>query len=143
MTGLLDELSHLHLIGVAIGAGLGAILRAAVDRVIVGRLGSTRLPWATLTVNVAGSLLLGLVLAMDQVPWATSGEDAAEAVRTLHLVVGTGFCGGLTTFSTYSVESFLLLLDGRRRAAVGYAVLTMGLGMLAVVAGWALGAGIG
>ena len=83
-------------------------------------------------------------LAMDQVPWATgTGEDAAEAVRTLHLVVGTGFCGGLTTFSTYSVESFLLLLDGRRRAAVGYAVLTMGLGMLALVAGGAVGAAVG
>ena len=143
MTGVLAEISQLHLVGVALGAGLGAVLRAAVDRFIVLRRGSTRLPWATLGVNVAGSLLLGLVLAVDQVPWAEATDDPAEAVRTLHLVVGTGFCGGLTTFSTYSVESFLMLLDGRRRAALGYAALTVGLGMLAVVAGWSIGSAIG
>jgi fluoride exporter len=144
VSDLIDQVSHLHLLGVAMGAGLGAILRAGVDRTIVRRFGSTRLPWATLTVNVAGSLLLGLVLALDSVAlFAATSAEAAEAARTLHLVVGTGFCGGLTTFSTYSVESFLLLQERRGRAAVGYAVLTMGLGMAAVVLGTAIGDAVG
>lgn len=144
MSDLLAEISRLHLVGVALGAGLGAMLRAAVDRLIVRRLGSTRLPWATLTVNVAGSLLLGFVLALDSFSLlAGTPQEAADAAVTLHLVVGTGFSGGLTTFSTYSVESFLLLLDGRRRAAVGYAALTMGLGMAAVIAGTVVGEWVG
>jgi CrcB protein len=144
MTGLLEQISELHLVGVALGAGLGAMGRAAVDRAVVGRLGATRLPWATLAVNVVGSLLLGFVLALDAIAWgAASPAEAAEAARTWHVVLGTGFCGGLTTFSTYSVESFLLLHEGRRRAALGYAALTVGLGMGAVLLGTALGQALG
>lgn len=144
MSALWEQASHVHLLGVALGAGLGAILRAAVDRAIVRRRGATRLPWATLTVNVLGSLLLGLVLAIgDLTTFADTPAQAQEAARTLHLVVGTGFCGGLTTFSTYSVESFLLILERRRSAAVGYAALTMGLGMAAVVLGTWLGGAVG
>ena len=144
MSALLEQVSHMHLLGVAVGSGFGAIVRAAVDRAVVRRHGATRLPWATLSVNVLGSLLLGLVLAIGALPtFADTPAGAQEAARTLHLVVGTGFCGGLTTFSTYSVESFLLLLERRRAAAVGYAALTMGLGMAAVILGTSLGGAFG
>ena len=140
MSALLEQVSNLHLLGVALGAGLGAILRAGVDRTVVRRFGSTSLPWATLAVNVAGSLLLGLVLAVGSITlFADTPAQAVDAARTAHLVVGTGFCGGLTTFSTHSVESFLLILERRRAAAVGYAGLTMGLGMAAVILGTWLG----
>jgi CrcB protein len=120
-------------LGVAMGSGLGAVVRALADRRVTARFGATTLPWATLAVNVAGSLLLGLVLART----AGAGADG-EAWR---LVVGTGFCGGLTTFSTASVESWLLLRERRGRAALAYAVLTMALGLAAVALGTALGGG--
>ena len=139
MTGLLEQLSHLHLLGVALGAGLGAVCRAAVDRTVTARFGPTRLPWATLAVNVVGSFVLGLLLAFTAVAVAGSGP-AAETAETWRLVVGTGFAGGLTTFSTFSLESFLLLREGRPRGAVAYAGLTVGLGMAAVVLGEWLGA---
>jgi CrcB protein len=144
MNALLEQVSQLHLLGVALGAGLGAILRAAVDRAVVRRYGATRLPWATLSVNVLGSLVLGFVLALGAITvFADTPAEAQDAARTVHLVVGTGFCGGLTTFSTYSVESFLLMLESRRRAAAGYAALTMGLGMAAVILGTWLGGAVG
>jgi CrcB protein len=103
MSGILEQASQLHLAGVAVGAGLGAMVRAAVDRTITARVGPTRLPWATLAVNVAGSFLLGFVLALTAAALGGS-DDAAESAETLRLVVGTGFCGGLTTFSTFSFE---------------------------------------
>jgi CrcB protein len=138
----LADASGLHLLGVALGAGLGACVRAFVDRTVVAMAGPTRLPWATLAVNVAGSLLLGLVLAWSLAA-AASDPAGADAAETWRLVVGTGFCGGLTTFSTASVEAYLLLREGRGRAALAYAALTMGLGMAAVVLGDRLGAALG
>jgi fluoride exporter len=129
-------LDELHLLGVALGAGVGSMVRALVDRSITARVGLTRLPWATLAVNVVGSFVLGVVLG-----WTAGslvGSDA-EAAHTMRLVIGTGFCGGLTTFSTFTVESWALLREGRPRGALAYAALTMALGMAAVVLGTALG----
>lgn len=135
---LLEQVSQLHLVGVSIGAGLGAMCRAALDRGVVARFGPPPLPWATLAVNVAGSFLLGLVLA-----WPAGLATGTEASETVRLVVGTGFCGGLTTFSTFSYESFLLLREGRARGAQLYVGLTVGLGMAAVVLGDTLGTALG
>lgn len=139
MSSLLQEFSNLHVLAVAVGAGLGAMVRAAVDRGMVARWGVLRLPYATLAVNVVGSFLLGVVLA-----WAAGpppGVDA-ETARTVQLALGTGFCGGLTTFSTFSFEAFLLLREQRHRAALVYAALTIVLAMAAVVVGEALGAAL-
>jgi CrcB protein len=129
----MSDLGGWAVLGVAAGSGLGAVVRALADRRVTARFGPTQLPWATLAVNVAGSLLLGLVLGRS----AAAGAGA-DAVR---LVVGTGFCGGLTTFSTASVESWLLLREQRRRAALAYVVLSMGLGLAAVAIGTALAGG--
>jgi CrcB protein len=139
MSGALGGISDLHLLAVAVGAGLGAMCRAAVDRGMVARWGVLRLPYATLAVNVAGSFLLGVVLA-----WAAGPPAGVEPgmVDTVRLAVGTGFCGGLTTFSTFSFESFLLLREQRHRAALAYAALTMVLAMAGVVVGEALGSAL-
>jgi CrcB protein len=138
VSGLLAEASNLHLLAVAVGAGVGAVCRAAVDRGIVARVGVLRLPYATLLVNVLGSFLLGVVLA-----WAAGATAVdADTVDTWRLTLGTGFCGGLTTFSTYSVESYLMIREGRPRACLVYAALTIGLAMAALVAGDALGAAL-
>ncbi|BBH65828.1 putative fluoride ion transporter CrcB 2 [Actinoplanes sp. OR16] len=94
---------------VALGAALGAPLRFAVDRWI----GS---PWGTLTVNVVGSLLLGLILGAPLSP-------------TLTALLGTGFCGALTTYSTFSWETLSMARRGERAAAFGYVAASVSLGL--------------
>ena len=142
---LLEEISQLHLVGVALGAGMGAVCRGGLDVALIRRVGLTRLPWATLAVNVVGTFVLGLVLgwsaavAADRMSSASQVEDAL----TLELVIGTGFAGGLTTFSTFSWESFRLVGEGRQRAMLTYAGLTLGLTLLAVAGGIALGGWLG
>jgi CrcB protein len=109
------------------GAG-GAVARYGVDGAIRGRWPSHR-PWATLVVNVSGSLLLGvitgLVLYRDQ-------------TETLRLVVGTGFCGGFTTFSTTSFETVRLAQTRSRRAGAGYLAATAALTLGAAALGLAV-----
>lgn len=138
MNGILEEISRLHLAGVALGAGAGAVIRAAVDRILAARVGPTRLPWATMLVNVLGSFILGFLMALTAQAVAGDGPDA-DAARTMRLIIGTGFCGGLTTFSTFSVESFTMLREGRPRAAYAYVAITIVVALAAVLAGEALG----
>jgi CrcB protein len=110
---------------VALGAAVGAPLRFLTDRVMQARFG-TAFPWGTLTVNVAGSFVLGLVLGLPLAP---------ETVALL----GTGFCGALTTYSTFSWEILALSRRGELLAATGYALLSITAGMGAAVIGGALG----
>ena len=79
---------------VVLGAAVGAPLRYATDRLVQSR-HDTGFPWGTFTVNVTGSFVLGLVLAAT-----TSPEVLA--------LVGTGFCGALTTYSTFGHETLQL-----------------------------------
>jgi CrcB protein len=100
---------------IAAGA-VGALVRYLVSRAFA----AARLPWAVLVVNVAGSALGGAVLGL-----VTRAELSAD----LRLVVLTGLCGGLTTFSTLSVETVQLVLEGRPRAAVSSIVANLVLGI--------------
>jgi CrcB protein len=79
---------------VALGAAVGAPLRYLTDRLIQARAGSA-FPWGTLTVNVTGSLVLGFVLGIPADPALTA-------------LIGTGFCGALTTYSTFAYETLRL-----------------------------------
>jgi CrcB protein len=102
---------------VAVGAAVGAALRFT----IASRL-DDRLPWGTLVVNVAGSFVLGLLSGL-----ALSAQPAA--------LLGTGFCGGFTTYSAFAVQTHRL---GARRGSA-YAAATIGLALAACAAGFALG----
>jgi CrcB protein len=113
---------------VALAGSAGALARFGLDGGIRRRWPTT-FPWATLVVNVTGSLLLGLVTGLV----LFRGEP--DALRT---IVGTGFCGGYTTFSTASVETVRLLQTGRRRQAATNAVSSLLLTVLAGGAGLAL-----
>lgn len=102
------------------GAAVGAPLRYLSDRAIQSR-HDTVFPWGTFTVNVLGSLILGIV---------TGAVSAGGASPQVQLALGTGLCGALTTYSTFSYETLRLLeSDTRFFAAVNViASIVAGLG---------------
>ena len=122
---------------VFLGGGIGAVCRYLVTTQIGMRLG-TFFPFGTLTVNVIGSLLMGLIMGALAVLARTSGL-LPEQVR---LLLTVGFLGGFTTFSTFSLESYTLLKAGRRGAAALYILLSVGLCLLGVWLGRLLAARI-
>ncbi|MFI6515172.1 fluoride efflux transporter CrcB [Spirillospora sp. NPDC050679] len=109
---------------VALGAAVGAPLRYLTDRMMQARTGS-RFPWGTFTVNVAGSALLGFLAALP----------ADGAVMAL---AGTGFCGALTTYSTFSYETLRLAEDGARTHALLNVAASVTAGLGAAYCGMAL-----
>lgn len=113
---------------VAAGAAVGAPLRYLTDRAVQTRVGGA-FPWGTVTVNALGSLVLGLVAG------ATLNAQGSD----LRLLVGTGFCGALTTYSTLSYETVRLVEDGSRLLAMANTVITVLAGFGAVVLGYAVG----
>jgi CrcB protein len=113
---------------VVAGGLLGAPVRYLTDLLVQSR-HSSRLPWGTLTVNVAGSLLLGLVAGL-----AAAGHAPAWVLT----LVGVGFCGALTTFSTFSFETFRLLDERLWTTALVNVVVSVAAGLGAVAVGfWA------
>jgi CrcB protein len=112
-------------------AVLGAGAVGAVARYLVGLAfaRSGGLPWAVLIVNTVGSAIAGWMLALT----VTASVDP-----NLALVVLTGLCGGLTTFSTWSVETIQLALEGKRANAVANIVVTLIAGILAASSFFAL-----
>lgn len=117
---------------VLVGGAVGAPLRYLTDLLVQARHDSV-LPWGTLTVNVVGSLVLGVV---------ASAVVHAGSPAWLLTLVGTGFCGALTTFSTFGFETLRLLEDGSWAEALVNVGLSLVAGMLAVVAGWSLVAAV-
>lgn len=111
-----------------VAGGLGAVLRFVVDGAVKARLGDDY-PWGTLLINVSGSFVLGVLTGL--VIFRSGSGD-------LRVVLGTGFCGGYTTFSTASVETVRLAQRGASARAVGYAAGTAVLGVLAAALGLAV-----
>jgi fluoride exporter len=102
---------------VALGAAVGAPTRYLTDRAVQARLG-TAFPWGTFTVNVAGCFILG----------ALTGTVPTHVLA----LVGTGFCGALTTYSTFSWEAYKL----PPVRSVGYVVASTAVGLGAAALGW-------
>lgn len=114
---------------VAAGA-VGAPLRYLVDGAVQERVGGA-FPWGTLAVNVSGSLLLGFVTGL-----ALYHSFPA----TPRAVLGGGFCGAYTTFSTFTFETARLVEEGARSEAVRNVLATVTAGAAAAAAGLALAA---
>ncbi|MEU6327691.1 fluoride efflux transporter CrcB [Streptomyces sp. NPDC047049] len=114
---------------VVAGAMVGAPLRFLTDRYVQSR-HDTVFPWGTFTVNVAGSLILGLL---------TGAACAGAASSHVQLLLGTGLCGALTTYSTFSYETLRLAADRARASAVANVVVTVAAGLAAAFAGVAAG----
>lgn len=108
-------MSPLLFVLLSLAGGLGAATRFALDGVIRSRAGES-LPWGTILINVTGSFLLGLVTGMV-------GQHLLAG--SVQLVLGTGFLGGYTTFSTASLETVRLLQAGRRRDGIMNALGTL------------------
>jgi len=100
---------------VVAGAALGAPLRYLVDLFVQSRHDGL-MPWGTLAVNVSGSLLLGTVAGV---------VDATGGHEWLLALLGTGFCGALTTFSTVQLELLRMLDAHHYGLAVGYAAASL------------------
>jgi CrcB protein len=110
---------------VALGAAVGAPARYLIDRAVQDRHRS-RFPWGTLVVNVLGSLILGLVAG------ATLAHAAPDGIGAM---IGTGLCGALTTYSTFSLETVRLLEQRAPWAALANAAVSILAGLGAVYLG--------
>ena len=117
------------LLAVAAGGLLGGPARYAVERLLPAGDGS--LPWGTLTVNVVGSAVLGLLLMVLAEVWPPR--------RYLRPFAAVGFLGSFTTFSTWMVEVDRLATQAQVALAVGYLLGSLVTGLLAAAAGLAAG----
>ena len=113
---------------VLIGGALGAPVRYVVDLMVQSRHDSV-LPWGTFVANAAGSLVLGAT---------AGGVAAAGSPHWLLTLVGTGFCGALTTFSTFSFETVRLAEEGALGAAAVNVAGSVLVGAAACAAGWSV-----
>jgi fluoride exporter len=116
---------------VFLGAGIGGALRHGVN-VGCARLCGTAFPWGTLTVNVVGSFLMGLIAA-----WLAfkAGEGWSQPLR---LFLTTGILGGFTTFSAFSLDAVLIWERGQIGLAVAYVAASVVLSIGGLLAGLAL-----
>lgn len=115
-----------------IGGGIGSVLRYLAQISINERMSGIGFPfsWGTFIVNIAGSLLIGLFYSVSE-RWNLSME--------MRLFLTTGLCGGFTTFSTFSNDGLSLLRGEFYGTFLLYALLSIGLGLVAVLAGGAIG----
>ncbi|MEU0646701.1 fluoride efflux transporter CrcB [Streptomyces umbrinus] len=110
---------------VIVGGMVGAPLRYLTDRAVQSR-HDTVFPWGTFAVNVVGCLILGTL---------TGAAVAGAASSHLQLLLGTGLCGALTTYSTFSFETLRLAEDGARLYAAANVIASVVVGLGAAFAG--------
>ena len=119
--------NSMNILYVALGSAMGGMCRYGVSMALNTASG---FPWGTLCVNVVGSLVLGALSG-----WLAHGSDSAAALRAFAII---GFCGGFTTFSTFSNETFRLIENGRVGSALLYAAISVLSGLVAVWVGYCL-----
>lgn len=111
-------------LAIAVGGAIGALSRYGLMSLVTSIAGN-RLPWGTLLVNISGSLLIGVLYVLISEKMLLSSE-----ARALLIV---GFLGAFTTFSTFSLDTVLLIQQGWLLQAVGYMLASV---MICVVATW-------
>ncbi len=114
---------------IAVGAAAGGVSRFYLTMAVQQRLGPS-FPWGTLLINITGSLLLGFLIR-----YALATPAVSMEVRAM---LTTGFCGGYTTFSSYSYESAVLIEEGQFSRAALYSISSMVLALLATFCGFLL-----
>lgn len=119
-----------HTLLVACGGAFGAALRHLTNSAAMRLLGPNY-PWGTLTVNILGSFVMGLIVELVARRLGASTE--------MRLFLATGVLGGYTTFSAFSLDTILMWERGAVASAFGYVVLSVVLSLAALVGGLALG----
>ena len=119
----------LHLVLVAVGGGLGAACRHLANLAAIRWLGAG-FPWGTAFVNVFGSFLMGLFIGVLARRFGVSNE--------IRLLIATGFLGGFTTFSSFSLDTVTLYERGAVGIAAVYVVGSVLLGLAALFGGLSL-----
>lgn len=109
---------------VFLGGGLGSIVRYLMGDILKNY--STDFPWGTFVANVISCIVLGALVGLTM---------KSELSMNQRLLFMTGFCGGFSTFSTFSAETFNLLQTGRWNIAVIYVLTSLILGVLAILLG--------
>jgi CrcB protein len=117
-------------LAVALGGAIGSLARYGLDRLIERR-SLSLFPWATFTINATGCLLIGFAIA--------ALVDRHHLPAWLRLGVAVGVLGGYTTFSTFAQETLDLIEEGRIPLALLYALASVSLGVVAVLAGMRVG----
>jgi CrcB protein len=112
---------------IAVGSALGGVSRYLLGG-LVQRIAAGTFPFGTLLINVTGSFLLGAVLRY--------GVDTTTLTPELRAFLTVGFCGGYTTFSTFSYEAVALLEDGEWSRATLYVAVSLLLSLLATFLGF-------
>jgi fluoride exporter len=116
------------------GGFLGSIARYVTARSIDRKLNVLLFPYGTFIVNIAGSLILGMLYG-----WLSRKTGDSKSLR---LFLGTGFCGGFTTFSAFTFENVNLWQQKLIVESIFYILISLLLGFLAVVAGISIGKSI-
>lgn len=129
LTRMKTFLTHPYVL-VFVGGGIGSLLRYFAGRFIPATLSDSFFPTAILLVNVLASGVLGAVVG-----WAATRIVGSD----VRLLVGVGFCGGLSTFSSFSYDTIVLLQNGRTAAALLNVGLNVVLCLLASTGGLWLG----
>jgi CrcB protein len=119
-------------VAVALGGAIGSVGRFWLTGVMTALTGP-RFPWGTLLINVLGSLVIGLVAGI------TLNAGRIGMHPDVRIFLMTGICGGFTTFSAFSLQTLELLQTGDTLPALGYAIGSVVLCVVATYAGWALG----
>ncbi|MCH6161186.1 fluoride efflux transporter CrcB [Streptomyces marispadix] len=117
---------------IAVGGMIGAPLRYLTDRAVQSRHESL-FPWGTFTVNAVGCLMLGVL---------TGAADSGAAGPMVMSLLGTGLCGALTTYSTFSYETLRLAERGCGVLALANVAASLVIGLGAAFAGLALARGV-
>lgn len=115
---------------VAVGGAVGSVFRFLTG-VAVTRLAGLSFPWGTLTVNVVGSFAIGFLTELV--------ARKLNASMEMRLLIVVGFLGGFTTFSSFSLDTMVLIERGATVAAVSYVLASVVLSLLAAFGGLALG----
>jgi fluoride exporter len=114
---------------IAVGAAAGGLSRFYLTVAMQERFGDA-FPWGTMLINITGSLLLGFIIRYAMATPTMSLE--------LRLMLTTGFCGGYTTFSSYSYETAVMLETGHYSRAAIYSIGSVVISLLATFCGFAL-----
>lgn len=117
---------------VALGGAVGSALRYVIQHTIHSKYPNL-FPYGTFVVNIAGCLLIGLLMG-----WATQEKLFSPQINLLLIA---GFCGGFTTFSTFAYEGNALLLENKPLQALLYIAASVVVGMVCAYAGFKLGKG--